>query len=127
MHFTPWPRWFRIVSTATVVFPVLRSPMISSRWPRPIGVIASIALIPVEVQRQPERAALELQQLVDGRLRQPRHPRDPVTDLEDTTDPRLFERGAETADVLPQRLGDLVGVDGQLSHLQAFLQLIQPV
>ena len=27
--------------------PVLRSPMISSRWPRPIGVMASIALIPV--------------------------------------------------------------------------------
>ena len=36
-----------IVSTATVVLPVLRSPMISWRWPRPIGVIASIALIPV--------------------------------------------------------------------------------
>ena len=70
----------------------------------------------VEVQRQPERAAFELQQLVDRRLRQPRHPRDPVTDLEDTPDPRLLERGAETADVLPQRLGDLVGVDGQLSH-----------
>src|SRR5918995_1721987 len=47
MHFTPWPRWLRMVSTATVVFPVLRSPMISSRWPRPIGVIASMALIPV--------------------------------------------------------------------------------
>ena len=29
------------------VLPVCRSPMISSRWPRPIGVIASIALIPV--------------------------------------------------------------------------------
>ena len=32
---------------ATVVLPVLRSPMISSRWPRPIGVMASIALMPV--------------------------------------------------------------------------------
>ena len=31
----------------TEVLPVLRSPMISSRWPRPIGVIASMALIPV--------------------------------------------------------------------------------
>ena len=30
-----------------VVLPVLRSPMISSRWPRPIGVIASIDLMPV--------------------------------------------------------------------------------
>ena len=37
MHFTPWPFWLRIVSMATVVLPVLRSPMISSRWPRPIG------------------------------------------------------------------------------------------
>ena len=27
--------------------PVERSPMISSRWPRPIGIIESIALIPV--------------------------------------------------------------------------------
>ena len=32
---------------ATVVLPVLRSPMISSRWPRPIGVMASMALMPV--------------------------------------------------------------------------------
>ena len=31
----------------TVVLPVLRSPMISSRWPRPIGVIESMDLMPV--------------------------------------------------------------------------------
>ena len=31
----------------TVVLPVLRSPMISSRWPRPMGVMASMALMPV--------------------------------------------------------------------------------
>ena len=36
-----------IVSTATAVLPVWRSPMISSRWPRPIGIIESIALMPV--------------------------------------------------------------------------------
>jgi len=36
-----------IVSTATAVLPVWRSPMISSRWPRPIGIIESIAMIPV--------------------------------------------------------------------------------
>src|SRR5579871_4166579 len=47
MHFTPRPRWLMIVSTAMVVLPVLRSPMISSRWPRPIGVIVSMTLIPV--------------------------------------------------------------------------------
>ncbi len=36
-----------IASSATAVLPVCRSPMISWRWPRPIAVIASIALIPV--------------------------------------------------------------------------------
>src|SRR5215469_1236948 len=40
-------RWLMIVSMAIAVLPVCRSPMISSRWPRPIGVIASMALIPV--------------------------------------------------------------------------------
>ena len=47
MHFTPRPFWLMIVSMAMVVLPVLRSPMISSRCPRPIGVIASIDLMPV--------------------------------------------------------------------------------
>jgi hypothetical protein len=32
-----------MASMAMAVLPVCRSPMISSRWPRPIGVIASIA------------------------------------------------------------------------------------
>ena len=32
---------------AIAVFPVWRSPMMSSRWPRPIGIIASTALSPV--------------------------------------------------------------------------------
>src|SRR6266545_4509863 len=41
------PRWFRIVSTSSAVLPVERSPMISSRWPRPTFVIASMALTPV--------------------------------------------------------------------------------
>ena len=36
-----------IVSTPIAVLPVPRSPMISSRWPRPIGIIESIALMPV--------------------------------------------------------------------------------
>src|ERR1051326_2514065 len=36
-----------IVSTAMAVLPVWRSPMISSRWPRPIGIMASMALRPV--------------------------------------------------------------------------------
>ena len=36
-----------IVSMQMAVLPVLRSPMISSRWPRPMGVMASMALMPV--------------------------------------------------------------------------------
>ena len=30
--------WFRMVSIATAVLPVWRSPMINSRWPRPTGI-----------------------------------------------------------------------------------------
>ena len=41
------PFWLMIVSTATAVLPVWRSPMMSSRWPRPTGTIASMALRPV--------------------------------------------------------------------------------
>ena len=36
-----------IASIAIALLPIERSPMISSRWPRPIGIIASIALMPV--------------------------------------------------------------------------------
>ena len=39
--------WLMIVSIAIAVLPVCRSPMISSRWPRPIGTMASMALMPV--------------------------------------------------------------------------------
>ena len=39
--------WLMIVSIAIAVLPVWRSPMISWRCPRPIGIIASMALIPV--------------------------------------------------------------------------------
>src|SRR5208282_2831459 len=41
------PFWLMIVSMITAVLPVCRSPMISSRWPRPIGISASIAFSPV--------------------------------------------------------------------------------
>ena len=47
MQITSPPRWFRMVSSATAVLPVWRSPMISSRWPRPMGIMESMALIPV--------------------------------------------------------------------------------
>ena len=39
--------WLMIASMAMALLPVCRSPMISSRWPRPIAVIASMALMPV--------------------------------------------------------------------------------
>ena len=39
--------WLMMASTATAVFPVWRSPMMSSRWPRPMGIMASMALMPV--------------------------------------------------------------------------------
>src|SRR4051795_3643560 len=44
---TPGSLLLMIVSTAIAVLPVWRSPMMSSRWPRPIGIIPSIALMPV--------------------------------------------------------------------------------
>ena len=47
MQITSPPRWLMIVSTPIAVLPVPRSPMISSRCPRPIGIIESIALSPV--------------------------------------------------------------------------------
>ena len=46
-RYTSPPFWLMIVSSAIAVLPVWRSPMMSSRWPRPIGIIASIALMPV--------------------------------------------------------------------------------
>src|SRR5712691_8944624 len=36
-----------MLSIATAVLPVWRSPISSSRWPRPMGIMLSIALMPV--------------------------------------------------------------------------------
>ena len=47
MQMTSPPFWLMMVSSAMAVLPVWRSPMISSRWPRPIGIMASMALMPV--------------------------------------------------------------------------------
>src|SRR5215207_4990478 len=44
---SPLSRLLMIASSAIAVLPVWRSPMISSRWPRPIGIIESIAFSPV--------------------------------------------------------------------------------
>jgi hypothetical protein len=47
MQTRPFPFWLMIASIAIAVLPVWRSPMISSRWPRPMGIRASMALMPV--------------------------------------------------------------------------------
>ena len=47
MHIMSPPFWLMIVSRMMAVFPVCRSPMISSRCPRPMGIIESMALMPV--------------------------------------------------------------------------------
>ncbi len=43
-HLMPVPFWLMMASIAIAVLPVWRSPMISSRWPRPIGIMASTDL-----------------------------------------------------------------------------------
>ncbi len=47
MQIRSLPLLLMMVSSAMAVFPVWRSPMINSRWPRPIGIIESMALSPV--------------------------------------------------------------------------------
>ena len=200
MHFTPWPFWLMIVSTATAVLPVLRSPMISSRWPRPTGVMASIDLMPVwsgsftgwrsmtpgawisrrrvssvlmaplpsmgwprglttrpsrpsptgtermrpvaldrlavldvahlaqddgadrllvEVQGQAERAALELEQLVDRGVGQAGDAGDAVADLDDPADLLALEAGLVALQVLAQDGGDVVGAEVEVGVVRS--------
>ena len=71
----------------------------------------------VEVEREPERSALELEQLVHRGLGESGDAGDAVADLEHAADLRRLERGRERLDVLAQRRGDLVGVDRELRHL----------
>ena len=50
-------RELMMVSSAIAVLPVWRSPISNSRWPRPIGIIVSMALMPVAmVSRTPWRS-----------------------------------------------------------------------
>src|SRR5439155_10549015 len=69
-----------------------------------------------EVQRQTERAALELEQLVHGRVGQPGDARDAVADFEHATDPLGLDRRVEALDVLAQDRRDVGRVDAELSH-----------
>ncbi len=54
---------------ATAVLPVWRSPMMSSRWPRPIGTSASIALRPVCTGSCTERRGMMPGALTSTRVR----------------------------------------------------------
>jgi hypothetical protein len=190
-------RWLMIASMATALLPVWRSPMISWRWPRPMAVMASTALMPVcsgsptgwrcttvgacssrmrrpsatisplpsiglpsgsttrrgsrrrpgprgcrraadrlalldagrvaqqhgadlagvEVERQAEHAALELEQLVGHRGVQALDAGDAVTDLGDGADLLTGGLGAVRRDVLLDRGPDVLRADAELRHL----------
>jgi hypothetical protein len=71
----------------------------------------------VEVQRQTQRAVLELEQLVHRGVGQTRHPGDAVADLEDAPDLLGLDLGVEVGQVLLERCGDVAGVDGEFSHV----------
>src|SRR5437667_79963 len=58
MQITSPPFWLMIASSATVVLPVWRSPVTSSRWPRPHAA----DLIFFEIECDARHAALELDQ-----------------------------------------------------------------
>src|SRR5207237_247329 len=109
-----------IASTAIAVLPVWRSPMISSRCPRPMAVIASMALMPVY------RGSLTGWRCttVGAWLCSPPRPldaRDAVAGHEDPADLLAGNLGREGLDVLAQRRGDLLGSDRQLRHFASSL------
>ena len=71
----------------------------------------------VEVQREAERAVLELEQLVDRGVGQARDAGDAVADLEHAADlVRARASGSKPSRFLLQRRGDVVGVDREFSH-----------
>ena len=143
-----------IVSIAIAVLPVWRSPMISSRWPRPIGIIASIAFSPVCIGcltgwRWTTPGALNSAGRVCARVdlalaveRAPERVDDPSEQaLADGDLQQLAGAldGVALGDVLPlaeQHRADVVGLEvqreagdavGQLEHLErhAVLQAVQ--
>ena len=70
----------------------------------------------VEVQRQPDRAVLELEQLVDRGVGEAGHAGDAVADLGDAPDGLGLQRGLEALEALGEGGGDVVCGDGQLGH-----------
>src|SRR6266850_1067131 len=109
-----------MVSMATAVFPVWRSPMISSRWPRPMGIMASMALIPVCSGSFTGRrfttpgASLSvgmLQQLARHDFLEAVDPGNPVSDRQDGPHLALIDARLETLDFLSNDLADFVSLD----------------
>ena len=70
----------------------------------------------VQVQRQPDRAVLELEQLVDRGVGEAGDAGDAVADLGHPPDGLGLQRGLEALEVLGEGGGDVVCGDGQLGH-----------
>ena len=73
----------------------------------------------VEVEGEPQRPVLELEQLVHRRTGQPGDPGDAVTDLDDAPDLLGAHGRGVVLDVALQRPGDLTGVNRELCHHSA--------
>jgi hypothetical protein len=71
----------------------------------------------VEVESQAQRAALELEDLVDRRVGQARHSGDAFADLEHAPDLGLLDTRAEAIEVLLESGGDVAGGDRQFGHV----------
>ena len=82
-------------------------------------------LADVEVERDPEDAVAEVQQLVGHGRVQALDPRDAVTGVDDPADLGLVGLVRLVAgDELLQRVADLLGTDGELRHLWSLLSLV---
>ena len=84
---------------AIAVLPVERSPMMSSRWPRPIGIIESIALSPVwsgsfTGWRLDHARRLELERAALGRLDRPEPVERVAERVDDAAEQALADRDA---------------------------------
>src|SRR5271154_4001781 len=105
--------WFRIASSATAVLPVCRSPMISSRWPRPIGISASIAFSPVCTG-----SCTDLRGVMPGGFPSPRPPA-PHRHVDDRAGPRDGVAFADLLVVAEDHHADIVGFQVQRHAAQA--------
>ena len=70
----------------------------------------------VEVEGEADGAVGELEQLVDGAVRQARDAGDAVADLGDAADGAGLERGLEALEVLLERCRDVGSGERELSH-----------